>query len=237
MTMNFRLIKAALVELLGSQANGRYRVAGYQKRGQSALEIKGKNRVAQVYYAQGNFPKSGGSPSGFVKHDMSINIDLFVSMPSKANMRILENQASSAEQVQTVLNDMRIAEDLVDDAFDEFAEDIFQEIMDARNRDLGLGDKVGSRWVPTITKDNPTRFGQLVTLTGTIILTCNKDEQVRGAVGVPFSVIDVTVDANLDPVGKAGVIVGLGDYYIQRGTLDNYVLRSTGDYLVRRVEA
>jgi hypothetical protein len=237
MTMNFRLIKAALVELLGEQANDRYRVAGYQKRGQSALAIKGKNRVAQVYYSQGNFPKSGGSPSGFVKHDMSINVDLFVSMPTKANLRILQNEASSDEQIQTVLGDLRIAENLVDDAFDEFADDIFQVIMDARNRDLGLGDKVASRWVPTITKDNPTRFGQLVTLTGTMGLTCSKEEQVQGDIGIPFNVIDVTVDANEDPVGKAGAIVGLGDYLIQRGTLDNYIFRSTDDLVVTRPEA
>ncbi len=237
MTMNFRLIKAALIELLGAQADGRFRVAGYQIRGQSALEIKGKNRVAQVYYAEGNFPKSGGSPSGFVKHDMTINVDLFVSMPTKANLRILENPASSPEQIQTVLGDLRIAEDLVDDAFDEFVDDVFQIIMDARNRDLGLGEVVGSRWVPTITKDNPIRYGQLVTLTGTMGLTCTKDEQVLGAVGVPFSVIDVTVDANEDPVGKAGVIVGLGDYLVERGTLDSFIFRSTGELVVTRPEA
>ncbi len=132
---------------------------------------------------------------------------------------------------------MRIAEDLVDNAWDEFADDVFQVVMDARNRDLGLGDQVGSRWIPTITKDNPTRYGELVTLTGTMGLTCTKDEQVQGDVGVPFSVIDITADVDQDPVGKAGVIVGLGDFLVQRGTLDNFVFRSTGDLVVTRSEA
>lgn len=235
--MNFRIIKAALVELLGNEAAGRYRVAGYQKRGQAALEILNKDRIVQVYYSQGLFPKSGGGISGPTKHDMTFNIDLFVSMASSADLAALNNPASSKAQIEQAISDLKVAEDLVDDAWDEFAEDIYQIIQDARNRNFGLDVPVASRWIGQATKDSPVPRGELVTLTGTMTLTCAKDEQVKGATPVPLHVIDTEIIANEDPVGKAGVIVGVGDYYIQRGTLDSYIRRGTGDFCITRGEA
>jgi hypothetical protein len=235
MTMNFRLIKASLVKLLGDSANGRYRVAGFQKRGQAAIEIKDKNRIAQVYYSQGTFPKSGGGPSGPQKHDMTFNIDLSVSMPTKANLAVLNGSPSPA-QIQTVLGDLKEAENLVDDAWDEFADDIYQVIMNALNLSLGLDAPVANRWISNINKDNPTPYGELVTLTGTCTLTCSKDEQVDGATPVPIEVMDFEVEANNDTFGKAGVLFGQGDFLVERGTLNNLIERGTGDLVTERPE-
>lgn len=232
--MNFRLIKASLVQLLGDHADGKFRVAGYQKRGQSAVEISNYDRIVQVYYAAGQFPKSGGGPSGPVKHDMTFNLDLFVSMKTQGNLQALNNPASSASQLQTAIADLKIAEDLVDSAFDEFAEDCFQIVMNALHLWLGHNKPVGSRWVPAINKDDPVRYGELVTLSGTMPVTCNKDEQVKGATPVLMQVIDTEVIPNEDEVGKAGVIVGFGDYVTERGTLNNVKERGTGALVVDR---
>jgi hypothetical protein len=230
--MNFRLIKAALVNLLGENANGRFRVAGYQKRAMSMQSIKGSKRIAQVYYAGGAFPKSGGGPSGPRKHDMTFNIDLFVSMATSGDLRILDNPSASQAQLQTAQSTLVDAEDKVDDAFDEFIDDIDEIVMDARNRYLGHTAPVASRWITTVSKDNPVRYGELVTLTGQMILTCSKDEQSSGATPVPIQVIDVEVEANEDPVGRAGVIVGLGDFVVERGSLA--IVRERGtDAIVR----
>jgi hypothetical protein len=229
--MNFRLIKAALVDLLGEHANGRFRVAGYQKRGQAAGELKNKNRIVQVYYSRGLFPKSGGGMSGPVKHDMTIAIDFFVSMASQGDLKILDSPSASAAQRKNAMVNLRIAEDLVDDEMDEFYDDVYQIVMDGRHRWLGHDKPVASRWIPEITKDPPVRYGDLVTLTGTAPVTCSKDEQVQGVEPVPSQVMDFEVIANEDPVGKAGVILGQGDFVIERGTLDNYIERGTDDLL------
>lgn len=234
--MNFRLIKASLTKLLGDKSDGKYRVAGYQKRAQAMSEIAKFDRIVQVYYSAGQFPKSGGGPSGPVKHDMTINVDMFVSMRAQGDLLAIDNPASSAAQLQKAISELKSAEDLVDDAFDELSELVFQVVMDARHLWLGHDKPVGSRWVPSINKDDPVRYGELVTLTGAMPVTCNKDEQVQGVTPQPFNVIETEVIPNDDAVGKAGTIVGFGDFYIQRGTLDNYVQRDTGDHYVTRSE-
>jgi len=216
MTMNFRLIKASVVNLLGAAEGGRYRTIGYQKPGQGESEVKNNDRSVQVYYSSGDFSKSGGGVAGSsTSHEITINFDLTVSKPALVDLSIIQNPASTPAQIQGALAALQEASDLADNSFDELADIIYQEIMDARNVDLGLARPVGSRWISGINKDDPLPRGKLVVLTGSMQLTCKIDEQVTGATPEPAVPPAIDVDnkfyqpdsATADKA-EAGVLTG-----------------------------
>jgi len=215
MTMNFRLIKASVVNLLGTAAAGRYRTIGFQKPGQGAAEVKDNNRSVQVYYSSGDFPKSAGNPSGPTTHEITINFDLTVSAPARVDLSVIQNPASTPAQIQSALAALQEAANLADDSIDELADNIYQEIMDARNIDLGLARPVASRWIGNINKDDPLPRGKLVVLTGTMQLTCKIDEQVSGE--TPVSAVAPAFDTEIEVYqtdsatadeAEAGVLTG-----------------------------
>jgi len=215
MTMNFRLIKASIVTLLGTSAAGRYRTIGFQEQGQAATEVKDDDRSVQVYYRSGDLPKQGGGLSGPFMHNTTYDFDLTVSKPALVDLTIMQNPLSTAGQYAAALAAMQQSSELADTSFDELADVIFQIIMNAENIDLGMSTPVANRWIRNIQKDDPIPRGELVVLTGSMQLTCKIDEQVSGealVAAVP-PVHDVTLEtyqtdsATADPA-KAGVITG-----------------------------
>jgi len=217
MTMNFRLIKASIVTMLGAAAAGQFRVIGYQEQGQGATEIKDLNRSVQVYYRSGDFPKSAGSIVGSVTHEMTFSLDLALSSPSNVDLTVMQNPASSPAALTAALAALQESTELADASFDEFADVVYNIVMNAENIDLGWTSEVGSRWIGNINKDDPIERGALVVLTGQMNLTCKIDEQLSGETPVlgvaPVHDIELETyqtdsESTPDAEGKAGVLTG-----------------------------
>lgn len=205
MTMNFRILKASIVNLLGNAEAGRYRTIGFQKQAQEAFHVKDEDRSVQVYYSEGDYPKSAGSLSGPTMHDMTFNIDIVVSKACKGDLAALENPMSTPAELQAALAALKIAEDGVDDSWDEVSDYIYQVLMDARNLDLGLSPEyVANRWVDRAIKDPLQKRGELVVLTGSMKLTCRMPEEVLGEVGTPLTIFDNSIEIDGDVIGRAG---------------------------------
>lgn len=207
MTMNFQLLKASVVTLLGDNAAGEFRVVGYQKQAISGVETLDNSRLVKVFYASGDYPKSGGSLNGPFSHDMTFGLEMTVSKACEGDLAALVNPSSTALQYQTALADLKTGEDLVDDALDELHELIFQILMDARNQDLGLEPvRVANRWVTGYQKSEPLSNGEVVTITGTMPLTARMPETVSGDTGTTGTTIDMGLDHDADTVVRSGVI-------------------------------
>lgn len=219
MTMNFRLVKAALVNLLGAHAGGHFRVIGYQKEGTGAAEVTDLLRTVQVFYSEGKFPKSGGRVTGPTKHDMTFMIVLTVGSATKIDLSVLDNPASTPAEKAQALTDRQTNFKLIDDSWDELADLVYQILMDNRYKFLDLSGpddpRIGSRWVTEAEKRDPEPRGGFALMTGSMDYTCNVDEPLTGAQpteGTPGQLFDLEnqnedLDENVD-TGKAGVIGG-----------------------------
>jgi hypothetical protein len=206
MAMQFRTVKAAIVSVLGAAEAGRFRTIGHQSQSQGAETIKGSLRSVRVYYGAGNFPKNSGSITGPNQHDISFNIELAVSEPTKVDLAVLDNPASTDGQRAAALLAATEADELADASFDELADIVYQILMDARNSEFGLQDEVANRWVQSINKDQIGRVGGLCTVTGTIQLTLRVAEDIVGDVGVGLEGIDSQIKVeNQDAVTGVSV--------------------------------
>lgn len=210
--MNFRTIKTNIVNLLAAAEVGRFVTIGFQRQGSSANIAKGNNRTVQVYFQNGDFPKNKGRLTGPVQHDITYIIELTTAAPAKVDLSVLDNLGSTPAQKSSALAAMKESAEEADNLFDELAEIVYQILMDARNIDLGSSFTVANRWIPNIRKDDPLNRGELVTLTGTMSLTCSIDEQVTGDTPVDGDKVfntttQVSYDENDDPIDDAGVIV------------------------------
>jgi hypothetical protein len=206
--MNFETLKAAIVDLLGNAAAGRFRVIGYQKQAQSAENVKDLDRSVQVFYKQGVFSKIAGSINGPVQHDMVFHIILTVSSASKGNLAALNDPNSSVAELKYALEHLKLAEENADALFDSLARIVFQILMDARNVDLGLQPvPVGGRWVETVVKDEVLIRGALVVQTGALRLTARMPEELLGdSVEHDLEVIDAGLEVEGDSTVQAGII-------------------------------
>jgi hypothetical protein len=204
--MKFRELKASLVTLLETNAAGQFRVFSSQTQGKSAEEFTGTNRTIRVYFGSGDFPRSGGSQRGPMKHDLNFNMELIVVESAEVDLAVLENPASTPAEKIAALNAANTAADQADDSWDEFADLVFQIIMDARNQDLGLAQfDVRSRWLQTITKSPVEPMGEYVVLTGTMTMNCNVQEVVTGATPVPGDILSGDILIKDDNTQQTGV--------------------------------
>lgn len=205
--MEYRNAKTALVTLLGEQANGRFRVIGYQRQSKGADELTHFNRLVQVYYTDGDFPKSKGRRTGSKTHDASFDIDMSASAPAQCDTNILDDPNSTPQQKAATLLAVREAAEMADISLDETIDAVWNILNDARNQGLGLpiGD-IASRWTPKIQKDTTLERGDLVVRTGKIQYTCTLQETCLGDIGVipATSIIDTEIPVNDTP--GAGVI-------------------------------
>jgi len=210
MTMNFRLIDDALTTVLGAAAAGRFRVVGYQAEAKGSDAVIDDNRLVEVFFASGEFPKSGGTLRGPVRHNMTFNIFLTVAKSAECDLSVIDNPASTPVQISNAIAAAKNAAYLADKSLNELADHVYQILMDARNIDLQLPFVVANRWIESIQKDAPLERGSLVVLTGLIPFTCTLDEQVEGDLGVAAvpPVFDTEIQPNEDDYGKAGVLTG-----------------------------
>ena len=206
--MNFRIIKQSIIDnVLAPEASTyEFVVIGYQKQSKPAEQTTGPKRTVQVYFKEGDFPKSAGRPSGPVSHNLRYKIELTVSSAVKGDLSVINNPDATALQLSTAISAFQNACALVDEAFDEFADFVWNVFMDGKNFDLGLDKGVMSnRWISNIQKDDIQEMGGLVTLTGSLDLTCRTSEQPRSVSGTAAKIFDTEIDIDGDDVEKTGV--------------------------------
>lgn len=209
MTMNFRTIKDSIIDnVLGPAEAGRFQTIGFQRQTTDGEEVLGSNRFVQCYYSSGDFSKRGGRLNGPTQHDITFRIDLTVSSAAEGDLSVINNPASTPEQVSAALAAMQEATALADASLDELIDIVYQIIMDGRNIDLGL-DKgtVVDRWITDASKDQPVPQGEFVVLTGAIRFTVRTAEQIPGDTGIAANIFDTVIDIEGDDVEKTGVTV------------------------------
>lgn len=199
MTMKFRTVKSSLVNLLEAEAAGRFRTFASQTQGKSAADFSGTNRTVRVFYSNGDFDKNR-SVRGPYGHDLTFDLEFIVAENALVDLTVLNDPNATPAQKMSALAAKANASDLADDSWDEFADIIFQIIMDARNIDLGLADyTVSSRWVTNIQKNDIEPVGEYVVLTGKMVLTAHVEEIVSGETPVAGDKIVGTVTIKDDP--------------------------------------
>jgi hypothetical protein len=207
MTMNFRNLVSSVATLLVNNAAGRFRVLNFQKQAQSADEVKETNKSVQVYYSGGEFPKAAGSLGGPYSHDITLNVDLMVSMLTKGDLVVFDNPSATPAQVLAAIGNLQKGDAKVQEEMDEFFDDVFQILMDARNFDLGIVDgTMASRWIEEFKKDPILKRGEFAVLTGHCKYTCRMDETVGGDVGVDIETIDTGFEFDGDATVRSGTI-------------------------------
>lgn len=202
--MKFESIRDAIENLLLSGATaGKYTVIGYQKTAEDAVIDK---RFVTVYYSSGDFPRSSGTEAnGPVDHDMSFQLELTVTEPSKGDASALTDPTATAAERLVALTGFKDACRNADRELDSFVSTIWNLIMDSRHRDLGYTEKLGSRWIGSFTKGVPDDMQKFVTLSGIMTLTAKIDEQPAGDTGVEGDYDLVDFDINGDSVQSTGL--------------------------------
>ena len=206
--MNFRIVKNAVQDLLDNNAAGRFRVIGKQVMSKSADELLNNDRLVQVYYSDGNFPKTSGRMHGSKTHDITIEIDLSASAGATGDLSILDNPAATAIQKAAAIAAIREASDEADAKIDELIDIVYNIIMDARHEGLLL-DKgiVSSGWIERIQKDTLLERGEFVVKTANMKYTCRVQEYVSGDIGNTPATVEIY--SNLPNDGDTGTGVNV----------------------------
>lgn len=182
--MYFRTVKKAIKDLLNDKSLGNFHVVGYQKQNKSSDEVLNSDRLVQVYFSDGAFPKSAGRMRGPKTHDLKISIDLTVSAKAQADLSALESTTASELQKSIALMGIKDAAEIADDKMDELIDRVYQILMDARNFNLGLEvGELSSRWIDRITKDTTIEYGDLIVKTSNLEYSCRVQEYVYGDEG------------------------------------------------------
>jgi hypothetical protein len=208
--MSFRDIKTALQTLLDEQAESRFRVVGFQRQSKSADETLNNDRLVQVYYSEGDFPKSAGRNKGSKSHDLTIEIDLTASATASVDTTILDSTTATAIQKAAALAELKEAAEEADTKMDELIDAVWNILTDTRNYDLNLEvGVVSSPWIAKITKDTLLERGDLVVKTANMKYTCRVQEYVLGTTGIQPdpAVINSSIPIGDGEIGGSGVEV------------------------------
>lgn len=220
MSMMFRTVKAALINILGAGATGSYRVVGYQGQSTDADTVTGTNRKVSVSYRAGSFPRSGSSPRGPVRHEMEFAVELLCSAKASGNLSALDNPDSTDQQKAAAIAAFIPAAQAVDTLMDSFIDAVYQTLMD--NEAINLNDgvvgdlKVANRWISSVRKDDPLPSGALAVLTATITYNVVAMEALTGAAAL--------VDESENPQ-PGSILVDL----LVEGDVSNPVAGDTGE--------
>jgi len=201
--MLFREVKKAIKDLLAAEAEGRFRVIGFQRQSKSSEEVLNNDRLVQVYYGEGDFPKNSGKMKGPKTHDITIEIDMTASAKALVNIDILDSSTATEQQKAAALAGLKEAAEQADDKVDELIDHVYQILNDAKNEELGfLGNETSSRWISKIIKDQNIAFGDIVVKTANMKYTCRVQETVSGDLGnYPNPAV---IDSNV-PFSNTGV--------------------------------
>jgi len=206
--MNFRIVKDAILTILGTAEAGRYQTIGFQRQRTDASQASGNNRFVQCYYSAGDFSTRGGRLNGPIKHDMTFRIDLTVSAPAQVDLAVINNPTATPSAKATALANLQESSAIADESLDELVEIVYQVLMHGLNLDLGLSKgTVANKWLTDINKDRPIERGELMILTGSMRLTVRTTEQVEGDIGTAGTIFDTTIDIDGDDVERGGVTV------------------------------
>lgn len=202
--MMFREVKKSIVDLLGDNADGRFRVIGYKKQNKSAGAVVDNKRLVQVYYADGQFSKSAGRMRGPKSHDINLDIDITASAKAKGDISALLSDTATETQKALALSEIRTAAELADESVDETIDAVWNILMDARNTDAGLDrGEVSNRWIERIQKDTTVENGDLVVKTANLRYSCRVQEDPAGDIGnEPDTVI---YDASIRTASAAAI--------------------------------
>lgn len=207
MTMLFRIYTAALEDMLGAAQGTDFITVGYAARSKDASEYLNNKRTVEVVYKGGIFPKSSSGRGGAIQHQMSWEIVLTVSKAASADLATLNDSNSTAEQLATAIVSCSLSDHAADESMNEFEEIVFQILMSASNRDLGLNIKVADTFVDSFQKDEPGNIGELTVLRGKFTFSAQGKEEITGDTPVTGVSVDITMDINNDTVQKTGVYV------------------------------
>lgn len=207
MTMNFRIAKTNIVEILFNNTKNCFQVIGHQRQAKSADEVIDNNRLVQVFYSFGDIPKSAGRQRGPVQHDATYRIELTVSSPAQVDLSTLNNPNSSEAELDASLISSQEASSIADDLLDELYDLVYQILMDPTNADMGMTEGiVSNRWIDQFQKDDPLDKGELVVLTGSMFLKLRIAEQITGISPTTNGDIqNVTIDIDSDDVEKTAI--------------------------------
>lgn len=202
--MNFRVVTQALIDTLGASANGKFTVVGYRGQVKDAEEIRGEKRRVQVYYSDGNFPKSKGRQLGATQHLPEFSIELSASAAASGNLAAIDTPGATTQQISAAMDAFQNASYRAGVAFDELLEMVYQILMDTRSFDLNLPKgTMSSRWIESMHKDGAQSAGSLVVQTGRIVYTCQTVEDVVGVAGTPMTTgIGTVLDISGDDVER-----------------------------------
>ena len=202
--MMFREVKKALIDLLGDNSDGLFRVLGYQKQSKNSEAVKDNKRLVQVYYEDGQFPKSAGRFKGAKTHDLTYSIDITASAAAQGAVNVLNSETATPVQKAAALAEIKTAAERADESLDQVIQAVYQILMDARVSGLGLDPgEVSSRWIDRIQKDTTLENGDLVVRTANMKYTCRVQEEVPGSLGnEPNTVIfDTSLDGDIPAAG------------------------------------
>lgn len=203
--MRFREVKAAFQDLLYENAEGRFRVIGFQRQSKSSSEVLNNDRLVQVYYSEGEFKKSAGRMQGSKTHDITLEIDLTTSARADVDITVLDSANATESQKATALASLKEAAEKADEKCDELIDHVYQIIMDARNIKVGLETgEISNRWVSTIVKDATIERGDFVVKTANMKYSCRVQEEVQGDIG--FQPNPAIFDSDV-PYDHTGVLV------------------------------
>lgn len=206
--MMFREVKTAITDMLQAQAAGRFRVVGRQVQSKASDELQGNDRLVQVYFSEGQFPRNAARMRGSKTFDITIDIDMSASAAAKGDVTVLESTTATHQQKAAAIAALRDASDVADTKIDEMVEAVYQIMMDARNEPLGFPiGEIASRWIERIQKDTLMERGDLVVKTASMKYTCRIQEIVSGSIGNEPATVLINSETPVDGGSSTGVNV------------------------------
>ena len=194
MTMAFETVRDALIQTLGYNAAGNFRVVGYQRKATSAEEELDNLRSAQVFFAGSDYPKSAGRYTGPIQGDLQFRVDLTAAKAAQGSIGDIANFEAAAY--------------LADRSWDQFYALVWNILLNGLNEHLGLDlGEMSSRWIDRVEKGDPAPQGEYAIVTGTFVYSCRVCEEPGGDVGLPGDSLDTEIEVNQDPTAKTGAEV------------------------------
>ena len=206
--MMFREVKTAIAELLQAQAAGRFRVVGRQVQSKASDELQGNDRLVQVYFSEGQFPRNAARMRGPKTFDITIDIDMSASAAATGDVTVLESNTATHQQKAVAIAALRDASDVADQKIDEMVDAVYQIMMDARNESIGFPTgEIASRWIERIQKDTLLERGDLVVKTASMKYTCRIQEIVSGSIGNEPDTVIIDSETPVDGGSSTGALV------------------------------
>lgn len=213
--MTYKTVKTALLNLLATNAAGRFQVIGAPRQTTDANDAASL-RMVTAYYESGDFDKGRAGMFGNVQHDATFRIDLMVAGRASIDVATMQAQGATQAEYAAALADMTEANDHADALMDDLIDVIWHIITDPANDTLGLPDgTIANRWIQQAKKGQPDHGGALVTMGATMALTCRMVETPTTAENpVPGTGIDNIIPLTADKSGatldsaKQGAKVG-----------------------------